>query len=116
MWLWVKDKIIRKLNKWNNRFLSLVGRVQVFQKILSSYSIYYSSAWMFSNYQIMEIQKAIRHFLWSDGKGNKKAHSVKWGWCHLEKNLGGLGLKDLKLQGMALASKWIFQALEGDEP
>lgn len=30
--------------------------------------------------------------------------------------MGGLGLKDLKLQGIALAAKWIFQALEGEEP
>lgn len=116
MWLWIKDKIFRKLNKWNHRLLSLAGRVQVCQKILSSYSIYYSSVWMFSNYQILEIQKAIRHFLWSDGNGSRKAHSVKWDWCHLEKSLGGLGLKDLKLQGMALASKWILQSLVGDEP
>ncbi|XP_057851145.2 uncharacterized protein LOC131061466 [Cryptomeria japonica] len=88
MWLWIKDKIFRKLNKWNHRLLSLAGRVQ----------------------------KAIRHFLWSDGNGSRKAHSVKWDWCHLEKSLGGLGLKDLKLQGMALSSKWILQSLVGDEP
>ena len=58
----------------------------------------------------------MKHFLWSDGKGNKKAHSVKWDWCHLEKGLGGIGLKDLRLQGMALASKWILQSLVGNEP
>lgn len=63
MWTWDKGKIYKKLNKWDNRILSLAGRVQVCQKILSSYSIYYSSVWMFNNYQIYEIQKAIRHFL-----------------------------------------------------
>ena len=71
---------------------------------------------MFNNYQIHEIQKAIRHFLWSDGKGNHKHHAVNWDWCHTAKSLGGLGLKDLKLQGIALSAKWIFQALEGDSP
>ncbi|XP_059067540.1 uncharacterized protein LOC131858343 [Cryptomeria japonica] len=73
-------------------------------------------AWMFSNYQILEIQKAIRIFLWSNGKGNRKFHSVNWKWCHTDKTLGGLGLKDLKLQGIALAAKWIFHSLEGDSP
>lgn len=33
----------------------------------------------------------------------------------LTKNKGGLGIKDLKAQGMALASKWIIQALSGEE-
>ncbi|XP_057819421.2 uncharacterized protein LOC131032462 [Cryptomeria japonica] len=116
MWSWVKDKIHNKLNKWHNRSLSFAGRVQVCQKILSSYNIYYASAWMFNDYQVMEIQKAIRKYLWSDGKGNNKAHFVKWSWCHVDKLFGGLGLKDLRLSGLALASKWIFHALEGDDP
>jgi hypothetical protein len=116
MWSWVREKIVNKLNKWHNRALSLAGRIQVCQKILSSYTIYYSSAWCFNNYQIAEIQKAIRQFLWSDGKGNGKIHSVKWAWCHTDKTLGGLGLKDLKTQGIALSAKWIFQAMEGDAP
>ena len=58
----------------------------------------------------------IRNYLWSDGKGNKKLHSVNWNWCHVDKLLGGLGLKDLRLCGLSLASKWIFHALEGDAP
>ena len=94
----------------------MVGRIQVCQKILSSYSIYYSSAWLFNNYQIFEIQKAIRHFLWSDGKRNKKLHAVKWDWFHTDKILGGLGHKDLKIQGIALSTKWIFHSLEGNSP
>ena len=55
MWSWVKEKIDKKLNKWNNRALSQAGRIQVCQKMLSSYTIYYSSAWFFNNYQIAEI-------------------------------------------------------------
>ncbi|GLJ49275.1 hypothetical protein SUGI_1041170 [Cryptomeria japonica] len=116
MWNWIKDKINIKLNKWHNRFLSLAGRVQVCQKILSSYNIYYSSAWMFNNYQLLEIQKAIRNFLWSDGRGSKKLHAVKWQWCHTDSLLGGVGLKDLRTQGVALAAKWIFHSMEGDSP
>lgn len=71
---------------------------------------------MFSNYQILEIQKTIRNFLWSDGKGKKKMHSVKWEWCHKDKSLGGLGLKNPRIQEIALSTKWIFQALDGNEP
>ncbi|XP_059072101.1 uncharacterized protein LOC131872684 [Cryptomeria japonica] len=116
MWLWVKGKITKKLNMWHNRAISFVGRLQVCQKILSSYNIYYSSAWMFSNYQIFEIQKAVRDFLWSDGQGKKKMHSVQWKWCCIDKLTGGLGLKDLRIQGISLAAKWIFHSMNGDAP
>lgn len=116
MWQWVRTKIEKKLNRWDNRYLSLVGRMEVCQKVLSSYNIYYSLVWMFSNYQILEIQKTIKNLLWSDGKGKKKMHSIKWEWCHKDKSLGGLGLKDLRIQGIALVAKWIFQALDRNEP
>lgn len=42
-------------------------------------------------------------------------HIVKWDWCHSDKLLGGLGLKDLKLQGIALAAKWIFHSMDGND-
>lgn len=71
--------------------------------------------WMFSNYQILEIQKVVRNFLWFDGKGNKMMHSIKWGWFHVGKNLGGIGLKYLRKEGVTLYAKWIFQAFEGNE-
>lgn len=54
--------------------------------------------------------------LWSDGTGGEKNHAVNWKWCSLDKKLGGLRLKDLRLQGMSLATKWIFHALDGQAP
>ena len=43
MWDWAFERISRKLAKWNSNLLSFLGRFQVFQKILSSYPIYFSS-------------------------------------------------------------------------
>lgn len=34
----------------------------------------------------------------------------------MHKLYGGMGLKDLRTQGIALASKWILQAIDGEEP
>lgn len=60
--------------------------------------------------------KKIINFLWYDGKGNIKFHVFKWDLCVMSKSRGGMGLKDLKCQGIALATKWICRALEEDEP
>jgi hypothetical protein len=43
-------------------------------------------------------------------------HSISWEWCTRIRAWGGLGLKDLKYQGVALAIKWIAKAGEGEEP
>lgn len=50
MWEWFRNKVDKKLSKWNQNFLSLAGRFQVCQKLLSSYNIYCSLAWLFTNY------------------------------------------------------------------
>lgn len=73
------------------------GSIQICQKILASYSLYFALVWLFSSYQVDEIQKNIRIFLWSNGKGKKKKHATKWEWCCLSKVEGELGLKDLKI-------------------
>lgn len=41
---------------------------------------------------------------------------MKWEWCIIEKLKGGLGLKDLRLQGISLVMKLVIGALEGGEP
>lgn len=46
----------------------------------------------------------------------KKKHVVNWKWCSLDKKLGGLRLKDLRLQGISLVAKWIFHALDSQVP
>ena len=95
---------------------AIVERAQVVQKVLFSYTIYYTSAWLMANYQANKIEKALRHFLWSDGLGNSKRHNVKWEWCCIPKKLGGLGMRDVKKQGISLATKWVLKSLEGCEP
>ena len=86
------------------------------QKVLSSYTIYYASTWLLAKYQNTKIEKTLRHFLWLDGLGNKTRHSVKCEWCCYLKRLGGLGMRDIKKQGIALAAKWVLNSLNGNEP
>ena len=85
------------------------------QKVLAAHHLYYALAWLFLSSQVNMIDKILRDFLWLDGKGNRKRHCVKWAWCFQEKKQGGLGLKDIKTQGYALASKWMVKALWGNE-
>ena len=116
MWDWAFERISRKLAKWNSNLLSLPSRFQVFHKILSSYPIYFSSMWLFNQVQINSIQKIIRNFYWSDGSGVKKIHIVSWDRCTKSRAWGGLGLKDLKFQGVALVVKLIAKARDGEDP
>ncbi|GLJ50294.1 hypothetical protein SUGI_1071460 [Cryptomeria japonica] len=116
LWEWIFKKVEKKHMKWKTHLFSLARRVQIVQKVLSSHAIYYSSTWLFSNYQINKPEKILRDFLWFDGQGKKKRHNVSREWCCTPRELGGLGLKDSKSQGIALATKWIHKAIYGNEP
>lgn len=86
------------------------------QKVLSSHAIYYASTWLLCNYQVNKLERILRDFLWLDGQGNKKRHNASWDWCCTLKERGGLGLRDLKTHGIAIATKWIFKSIHGNEP
>ena len=113
MWEWMFNKINGKHMRWQTHSLSLVGRVQVVQKVLSSHHIFFASAWLFTKTRFGMLEKILKDFLWSDGLGSKKRHCVKWDWYYLPKQLGGLGIKDIKTQGIALVAKWILQRILG---
>ena len=46
MWKWFLNRLKEKLFNWNNRFLSLAGKIQVANKIFIASHVYYSSCWM----------------------------------------------------------------------
>ena len=96
MWNWIFKKVERKHIKWQSHMLSLAGRLQLVQKVLSSHAIYYASTWLFSSAQTNKLEKIMRDVLWSDGLGNRKRHNVRWEWCCTPRKQGGLGIKDLK--------------------
>lgn len=52
MWNWIKVKFDTKIAKWNRHYLSLAGRLQVCQKILSSCSLYYYLVWLFCSFRV----------------------------------------------------------------
>ena len=51
--------------------------------------------------------------MWFDGKGNKKMHGICQEWCTRNKEFGGLKLKDLRIQGIVVAIKWLTNLLRG---
>ena len=88
-------------------------RVQVYQKNLPSYSIYFSFSWLFNVNQFDFLH--VRDFLWSNGKGTKRTHAVD-GIGAPKAKTRGLGLKDFRQQGIALAVKWIVKSVQDNEP
>ena len=101
------DSVINKLNNvandWQNRQLTLMGKVIIVNTLLCSLFIYRMSVLpMMSNVQLKRMEQIINNFLWN-GKHAKIPHKVL---CS-KKSDGGLGLTDLNVRQAAMKIQWV---------
>jgi hypothetical protein len=104
-WLWLLEKLEKRLKGWSFRWLSWAGRVVLEKSVLEAIPVYWMSlAWIPKG--ILERARRICFkFIWA---GSKDSHVVPWvSWEVLvaPKLLGGWGLKNIFLFSKALAAK-----------
>ena len=116
MWSWFMNKLKNKFLNWTNKFLSMVGRIQIANKILLGSHVYISSCWLPSQTCYTQLTQLIRRFLWSKWGNTKSLPITSWSHCIQPRDKGGLGIIDPYTQGICLNTKWIVRALEGDTP
>lgn len=61
--------------------------------------------------KIVRIQ---REFLWGGTEGSRKISWVSWKVVYHPKDIGGLGVRDVRLVNLSLLAKWRWRLLEGD--
>ncbi|XP_058734070.1 uncharacterized protein LOC131605773 [Vicia villosa] len=106
-WIPLVSKIKKRLSGWNNRFLSLGGRITLLKSILSSLSIFTMSFYKMPKSVAKEVGRIQNNFLWGGGLGERrKIHWVSWKNVCLPFIKGGLGIKDVGDFNLALLNKW----------
>ncbi|CAL5041675.1 unnamed protein product [Urochloa decumbens] len=85
------------------------GRLIVVKSVASAVPIYTLMANNLPAWAIDEIDAICRNFLWTGGEQSARGKcSVAWPIVCRLKELGGLGIADLRLTGIALQSKWLW--------
>ena len=95
------------LNIWKQRWLSLVGKIQVFKSLIASKPVYIATMKSLSQNVLDELQRLQREFLWQ-GKSAKIKHSTMIG--SYEK--GGLKDVDLESKFQSLQIIWVRKILD----
>lgn len=111
---WLVDRVRGKVGKWQNKSLSMPGRVIVVNHIIGGMMNFYLGIWSLSKAAIARVNRLLGDFIW--GKEGGKGVRVGWSWCALPKALGGLGVPNIIAKGQALAAKWVPKALDSSEP
>ncbi|GKC40533.1 sodium/hydrogen exchanger 6 [Tanacetum coccineum] len=84
------EKLESGVNDRRNKFLSLVGRLQLIWMVLSSMHIYWASVFILLIRIVHDLEQLMRGFLWCQGKMKKGKAKVAWDSVCMPKYKGGL--------------------------
>jgi hypothetical protein len=112
------DHIAVMLPGWKEQLMSKAVWSVYIQSVMTSRFVYLAMALDLPTWAINAIDMLRKAFLWKGGKEVKGGHcSLAWSKVTRPKELGGLGLFNLKLFGWALRVKWLWlQKLDPGRP
>ena len=103
------DAVERRLPACHGPLMAKSGRLICVKSVLSAVPIYCMLADGLPPWARAEIDRICRRFLWSGKDGDARGKCmVAWKTCTRPKELGGLGIPDLKLVNTAFQAKWIW--------
>jgi hypothetical protein len=103
------DQIVDKLPAWKGMMLQRSGRLTLIKTTPCVVPIYSSINISLPGWLIKAIQKILKAFLWFGSDVMHKGKSgVAWSRVQRPLHLGGLGIMDLRLLGIALRARWLW--------
>jgi hypothetical protein len=103
------DAVANRLPGWRASMLNRVGRLELVRSTLAYISIFAMMSLDVQIETLLAIEKILWGFLW---KGCKEAHDghclVAWDRVCMPKELGGLGILNLRKMNLALRVRWLW--------
>ena len=98
---------------WGAVWLNLAGKVVLITAVLNNYLLYQCSLLLSLAQIINMIERLMRNFLWQGGnnEGGKKFALVSWNTIKHPWSKGGLHIRDLKIQNLAIGAKLLWNML-----
>jgi hypothetical protein len=101
------DAVAARIPTWKGSLLNGAGRATLVQTTLSAIPVHISIGCCLSTWAIEQIDRRRRAFLWA-GKEEVSGGRcrITWPIVCAPKDVGGLGIADLKILGFALRLRW----------
>lgn len=103
------DKIAARIPLWKGNLLNVAGRTALARATLSAIPVHLAIALLLSPWAIDCIDKLRRAFIWSGGQSVAAGKcKVAWETICRPRDLGRLGVTDLRRAGVALRVRWMW--------
>ncbi|XP_050216415.1 uncharacterized protein LOC126667478 [Mercurialis annua] len=104
-YLYILEKIKKKLSGWNASLLSMAGRLTLAKSVLMAIPGYTMQTTALPKGLCDQINRLVRNFVWGNQNGSYKPSLVKWSDMCTPCRNGGSGIQDLKRQNNAFLMK-----------
>lgn len=103
--IFIKDRIWKKINSWRGRFLSKAGNEVMIMSVLQTIPFYVTSVFVIPDGIVNDIEKTMNSFWWGAGGNNKCIIWLTQDKLSCTKKEGSLGFRDLKAFNLTMVEK-----------
>ncbi|PKU61387.1 Putative ribonuclease H protein [Dendrobium catenatum] len=109
------DNVMKKLNSWGSKFLSLAGKITLVKTVILSILSFYTTVSIIPNSILEEIEKLCRSFIWNKNNNGQGLHYINWNKICEPVNHGGRGLHSCINKVGPLRAKVAWKYLKEDD-
>eukprot|EP00253_Pinus_taeda_P014894 PITA_14894 len=113
-WMPLLDKLKLRIQAWGTSWLNTAGKIILIKSVLISMPLFQHSILLAPKTFLSKMDGMLRRFLWEGGKNNeRRLHLVNWDTIKRPFLEGGLQMRDLATQNLALGSKILWNIVAG---